>query len=449
MTPPPELTKIIALGAESTPDLARAASALSQGIESSERSLEDLVAAHDRDVSSKSSRLVIATNSIEELSGQLERALKYLETGKGKRILAGRGVFVSDDAVTGGTLAMLFPGQGAQSVSMLSELANRFDVVKDSFDEADAVLASTLGRPLTNYINGRVGTTPEEALKALTQTSITQPAILICDVAMLRLLAAHGVAPDVVAGHSLGEYAACVAASVMSVPDALRAVAERGKAMTHVTPKGTDPGWMAAIAAPLDEVEPILSGIEGYVIPANKNCQAQTIIAGESGAVERAMSRFDEEGYQTIRLPVSHAFHTSIVEPACGPLSSFLKSLDISPPKIPILANVTGTEYPTGVDAQEAVVELLGRQVASPVEFIAEVERMYDLGARTFLEVGPRRTLTSFVGKILGKRPHYALATNNPKRGDYRSFIEALAGLRAAGFALESTPTAPSAENPP
>jgi acyl transferase domain-containing protein len=292
---------------------------------------------------------------------------------------------------------------------------------------------------LTDYIYGRVGT-PEEAQQALTQTAITQPAILSCDVAMQRLLAEHGITPGIVAGHSLGEYAACVAASVMSAPDAMRAVAERGKAMTNATPDGTDPGWMAAIAAPLDEVEPVLEGVDGYVIPANKNCQSQTIIAGASSAVERAMGIFDDKGFQTIRLPVSHAFHTSIVEPACGPLSTFLKGLDIAPPKIPILANVTGAEYPSGPDAPSATVDLLSRQVASPVEFIAEVEKMYDLGARTFIEVGPRRTLTSFVGNILGKRPHQAIATNNPRKGDERSFIEALAGLKAAGFKVDTTP---------
>lgn len=448
MTTSPELTKLVAVGAESGSDLARKAKDLSHAIESHERSFDELVAENDRDVSSNPERLAIATRSVEELSDQLARASKFLETGKGKRMLAGRGVFVSDATVEHGLLAMLFPGQGAQSVGMLTDLADRFDVVAKTFDEADAVLEGTLGRRLTDFISGKVGKTPEEAQKALTQTSITQPAILCSDIAMLRLLAAHSLSPDIVAGHSLGEYAACVAASMMSVPDALRAVSERGKAMTHATPEGTDKGRMAAIAAPLEEVEPILSGIEGYVIPANKNCQAQTIIAGESSAVELAMSRFDEDGFQTIRLPVSHAFHTSIVEPACGPLSRFLKGLDISPPKIPILANVTGAEYPTGPDAPTAAVELLSRQVASPVEFISEVERMYELGARTFLEVGPKRTLTSFVSNILGKRPHYAFATNNPRRGDRRSFVEALAGLRAAGFSFAISPIAPPASNP-
>lgn len=430
--------KIAALGAASAPELAAAArdaARLAAGA-GDEAAFAEIVAALGRDVSNEPCRVAVATVGPVELAGQLEAAAAFLETGKGKRQLGGRGVFVGApdqpprDAE--GKVAMLFPGQGAQSVGMLAELAAAFDVVREVFDEADATLGPALGRPLTDYVFGR-GQTPEEAQQALTRTAITQPAILACDLALLKLLEAHGVAPDMAAGHSLGEYAACVAASVMSAGDALRAVAERGRAMTEATPPGTDPGWMAAVGAPLDQVLPLLARVDGYVIPANKNCSAQTIIAGASGAVERAMALFDEAGLQTVRLPVSHAFHTSIVEPASEALERFLRGLGLSPPTIPLLANVTGAEYPVGPGAPADAVKLLARQVASPVEFIAEIERLYELGARTFVEVGPRRTLTTFVGDILGKRPHLAVATNNPRKGDVASFCEALAAIVAGG----------------
>ena len=134
-------------------------------------------------------------------------------------------------------------------MGMFGELAQSHNVVQRTFDEADEVLAGALpgGKKLTDFIFGR-GAELEAATEALKQTAITQPALLACDVAMLRLLDELGLRPDMVAGHSLGEYAACVAAEVMSFSDALRAVAARGKAMSSATPEGIDPGWMAAVA---------------------------------------------------------------------------------------------------------------------------------------------------------------------------------------------------------
>ncbi len=387
-------------------------------------------------VTGRDYRLVTVSSSAAELGAQLSAAARFLDSGKGKRMLPGKGVFVNGPTDEPGLLAMLFPGQGAQYVGMLAELAFGFDEVRSCLDEADEVMLPLLERPLSNLIFGR-GVEREEAEQELIQTRVTQPAMLACDIAVLRLLKSHGVRPDVVAGHSLGEYAAAVAAKVMSFPDAMRTVAARAREMTSATPSDGDAGKMAALRASFEQVEELLNQVDGYVVAANKNCPIQTIVAGASGAVDQFMALADERGIVTKQLPVSHAFHSAIVEPACRPLAAFLRQIELQPPKIPVLANVTGREYPTGSGFDEEIVDLLSRQVASPVEFIAEIERMYEIGVRTFVEVGPGRTLSTFVSKTLGKRPHQIFATINPQKGEARSFLETLAGLIASGRDLE------------
>ncbi len=153
--------------------------------------------------------------------------------------------------------------------------------------------------------------------------------MLTADVALYRLLAQYGVKPDVVAGHSLGEYAACVASGVLSFPDALYAVSARGREMAHV--KVADNGKMATVAAGAHKVDPIIKDVPGYVIAANKNCHAQTVIAGESAAVVEAINRFTTLGIEAREIPVSHAFHSAIVAPAAKPLRKVSERIEHQP----------------------------------------------------------------------------------------------------------------------
>jgi acyl transferase domain-containing protein/phosphopantetheinyl transferase/acyl carrier protein len=363
----------------------------------------------------------------------VDRAVQALATGKGRSLLPNKGIFVHapEDPVPAGGLALVFPGQGSQWVGMGSELSRRFPVAAATLAEADAVMAPILGRPLSDYLFGQGfgegGDDPEAALR---MTTITQPAVLAVDVAIARVLARHGVRPDRVAGHSLGEYAAAVVAGVLRFGEALRIVAARGREMAAATPEGGDPGWMAAVAAPLDVVETVLGEVEGYVVPANKNSPDQTIVAGASDAVRQAMERFGARGINTVRLPVSHAFHTTVVASASVPLRRVLDRSDVSAPVIPIHSNVDAEVYPGDPDA---IRGLLARQVASPVEWIGIVERMAAAGVGTFVEAGPKRALTGFVGRILADRPVLGVAVNLPKRGEVRSLLEGLAALWASG----------------
>ncbi len=233
-------------------------------------------------------------------------------------------------------------------------------------------------------------------------------------------------------GHSLGEYGALVASGSLTFEDAL-AGGERPRPR-HDQGGGERHWQMAAVFAPLAEVERILKTIDGYVVIANVNSGQQSVIGGASKAVEQAMEIFLQAGYDVVPLPVSHAFHTSIVAPASEPLREMLSHLHMQSPRIPIVANVNGEFYPTGPDVVPQMLDLLAQQVASPVQFVKGLNTLYNAGARVFIEVGPKKALQGFAEEVLGERGDViSLFTNHPKVGDIPSFNQALCALYAAG----------------
>src|SRR5205823_1743694 len=208
------------------------------------------------------------------------------------------------------------------------------------------------------------------------------------DVALTRLLAGYGVRPDMVMGHSLGEYSALVAAGALDFGAALEAVSARGHEMASLQVE--DNGAMAAVFGPLPQIQRIVSEADGYVVVANVNSNAQAVIGGATAAVERAIAAFTAAGLTAQRIPVSHAFHTSIVAPASVPLREVLRRLGVRSPRLPVVANVTGEFYPPDAGT-DTMVEILGRQVASPVQFVTCLHTLYAAGARVFVEVGPKK----------------------------------------------------------
>ena len=239
--------------------------------------------------------------------------------------------------------------------------------------------------------------------------------------------------PDMTMGHSMGEYAALVASGGLSFEDGLDAVSARGRGMAQVAV--ADKGKMAAVFAPIAEVERILKTVNGYVVIANVNSNTQSVIGGASEAVEQASQIFLQAGYDVRELSVSHAFHTSIVAGASVPLIEMMGRLGLQSPRIPIVANVTGEFYPTGSDVVPQMIDLLGKQVAAPVQFIKGLHTLYDAGARVFVEVGPKKALQGFAEDVLGSDPDvFSLFTNHPKLDDLTAFNQALCGLYAAGL---------------
>ncbi len=378
----------------------------------------------------RSERLVIEYENRKELIARIEKSQKALEgdVPASWQPLGVQGIHRGSGKP--GQVAFMFPGQGSQYVNMLRDLRAMEPVVAETFREADAVMAPILGRPITNYIfvEGNDDAIAQAELR-LRHTDITQPALLAVHVSLLRVLAKYGFKPDMVIGHSLGEYAALVAAGVLNLTEALQVVSARGREMAKVA--AGDNGCMAAISAPLAEVERILKAIEGYVVIANINSPVQCVIGGETTAVDAAIASFLAEGMQATKIPVSHAFHTRIVAPASQPLRTVIASKNLQSPKIPIMANVTGKSYPTD---RQGILDILAAQVASPVRFVQGVQTLYEQGARVFVEVGPKRVLSGLVADILKNHPDiHVLATNHPRKGDLPSLNEALARLYAAG----------------
>ncbi|HRQ13822.1 MAG TPA: beta-ketoacyl synthase N-terminal-like domain-containing protein, partial [Promineifilum sp.] len=383
-------------------------------------------------------RLVIDFGDHEELLDRLQKARKVMgfDTPQAWKAMEAQGIFRGRGPKPG-KLAFLFPGQGSQYVNMGRELAAVSPTVQATLDEADAIMQPILGKPLTSYlfVDANDKAAVSQANFDLMQTEITQPSMLTLDEAIRRLLADYGFEPDMVMGHSLGEYGALVAAGVLPFAEALEAAAGRGREMAKV--KVDDNGWMAAVLAPFEIVEATLKEIDGYVVPANINSTSQAVIGGESKAVEAAIKLFQERGYQAMQLPVSHAFHTRIVAPASAPLRKMLDRMHITPPRLPLVANVTGDFYPA---SENEIKDLLEKQIASPVQWVKGLQTMHNAGVRTFIEIGPKRALRGFVKDVFGDRDDVvALMTNHPKGGELPTFNQALCGLYAAGYGAEES----------
>ena len=380
-------------------------------------------------------RVAIDYANAAELADKATNALRALAANQPAmwKALRAQGIFRGHGPAP--KVAFLYTGQGSQYVNMLQTLRAEEPIVAETFAEADRVMTPLLGKPLSKFIfvDNADADAVAKAEDDLRQTAITQPAVLATDLALTRLLAAYGIEPDFTMGHSLGEYGALVAAGALPFADSLEAVSARGRGMTQVAMK--DNGRMAAVFAPLEEIERILKTIDGYVVIANVNSNRQAVVGGGSQAVEQAMEAFQKAGYDVAALTVSHAFHTSIVAGASEPLRRVLERLHLESPRLPIVANTNGEFYPMGPGVVPKMLDILTQQVASPVQFVKGLRTLYDAGARVFIEVGPKKALQGFAEDVLGScSDSLSLFTNHPKVGDVAAFNQALCGLYAAGL---------------
>lgn len=313
-----------------------------------------------------------------------------------------------------GKIAFLFPGQGSQAVGMGVELRTNEPKCKEILDRAD----SRLGYSLTKIM----AEGPEEKLR---RTENTQPALVTMSIAVLELLKEENITPDYVAGHSLGEYSALVAAGSLSFEDAVYAVHNRGLFMEEAVPYG-EGAMSAVLGMEVDLLAEVCKEIQakGHVAElANLNCPGQIVISGSSEGVALCGERAKEKGAKrVIPLPVSGPFHSSLMKPAADKLEGVLKEINIKDAKVPVIANVTAKAQTDANEIEQKLVE----QVYSPVRWEETIRELQDLGVDTFIEVGSGNVLTGLVKKV--NRRAQAFAVND--RESLNKVVAKLEGVK-------------------
>ncbi|MGW2683212.1 SDR family oxidoreductase [Streptomyces sp. NPDC001414] len=377
-----------------------------------------LAAARRADASHEPVVAAVVARDPRELTGQLRQVLAG-EPGPAAGVhLAGA------RADADAKVAFLFPGQGSQRPGMLADLLVALPELRHYLRLGHAH-AGPLYPPAAFD-----DATRDRHRAALTDTRAAQPALGITGLAAHALLTAAGVRPDMAAGHSYGELVALAAAGALAPETLLALSTERAAAILAAA--GDEPGTMAAVSGAAADVERALrtAGIPDSVVVANHNSPEQSVISGPIAEVTEAVKLLREAGLGAKRIPVACAFHSPVVAGAAPRFAAALARAAVQPAEFPVWSNRTAAPYPADPGAVRAE---LAAQIGSPVAFAAQIEAMYQAGARVFVEAGPGTVLTRLVGQILGDRPHTTVACEPRADSGLRGWLDALARLAAAG----------------
>ncbi|MGW2747061.1 SDR family oxidoreductase [Streptomyces sp. NPDC001450] len=377
-----------------------------------------LAAARRADISHEPVRAAVVARDVDDLIGQL------------RRILAGEHEpAAGSPGAAEAKVAFLFPGQGSQRPGMLADLLVALPELRHYLHLGRAH-ADTLYPPAAFDEAAR-----ERRRADLTDTRAAQPALGITGLAAHAFLTAAGVHPDLAAGHSYGELVALSAAGALDPETLLELSTERASAILAAA--GDEPGTMAAVGAGAEDVARALraAGAPESVVVANHNSPEQSVISGPTAEVDSAVRLLREAGLGARRIPVACAFHSPVVAAAGERFAKVLADKAVRAPEFPVWANRTAAPYPHDADAVRGE---LAAQIGAPVAFAAQVEAMYEAGARIFVEAGPGTVLTRLVGQILGDRPHRTVACEPRADSGLIGWLDALAQLAIAGLPVRT-----------
>jgi len=383
-------------------------------------------------------RLAMVVGSLDDLREKITWTVDALNGNASAEAFAVKRVFFSETPMArGGTVAFLFPGQGSQYCGMLADLAIHFSSVRARFERATQVLANRLPRPLASYVfpPPRFRDEDREAdLDALTATTVAQPALGAAGMALYQLLVDCSVRPDMVAGHSYGEYAALCAAGAFDEDTLFNLSEARGRCIAGSW--NGEPGAMAGVAATQERTAAVVNAIDGVWI-ANINAPSQTIISGRRDAVALAIESFERAGIRSRRLPVASAFHSPLMQGARDEFGPIIERLRPHELRVPVFSNVSAAPYPDDITA---IGRLLTEQLVSPVRFADQIRAMYNAGARVFVELGPAHVLSGLVDQILDGQPHAAVPMDVKDRPGLLQLQIALGQLAAHGVPIDLDP---------
>ncbi|MEV6771940.1 SDR family NAD(P)-dependent oxidoreductase [Nocardia sp. NPDC051030] len=368
------------------------------------------------------SRAVVFGRDRDEL---LERLHVLADAGTGTDIVTG--------TLVAGQTAFLFTGQGAQRVGMGADLYSAFPAFATALDEVCAHLDPLLGGSLREVMF-------TDASGVLDRTEWTQPALFAFEVALYRLLESFGTAPDVLAGHSIGELSAAHVAGVLSLPDACALVAARGRLMGEL-PEG---GAMLAVAVDEARANGLIAGFDGRLSLAAVNTPSATVLSGDSDAIDAVERELTAEGIQTTRLRVSHAFHSARMDPMLAEFRAIAERLTYHPPRIPIVSTVTGEVAGESITTPE----YWEWQVRDTVRFAPAIATLLASGVRRFVEVGPDAILSAAINRYLAtdqalESSTSVVATSRRSNDQVPQLLSALARLHVTGGPVDWRPLLP------
>ena len=382
-------------------------------------------------------RLLMVCDNMAAIAKLFEQTLKALESGFDPDAVKIPNIYLGGPQ-NPGKLAFVFPGQGSQYLHMGRDIACTFPRAMHCLEDADKQLKSS--RRLSELIFPPHQQSPQEHARQeskLRNTENAQPAIGAISLAMFKLLQDFGIEPAATCGHSFGELTALCAAGWIDGSDLLELAATRGRLMAAAGGDQNPPrGSMLAVQAPLADIEALIAESGGNVVLANRNSPVQGVLSGPRADILEFEKTCKARKIKAVRLPVSAAFHSDQLQSAVQPFEDALKQVAIHPTAVEVFSNITAKAYPTDPDQVRA---LLGEQLIHPVDFVSEVENLYQSGFRTFVEIGPKSVLTGLISKTLQKRQFEAAAMDASAGAAYgvADLARLLSRLAAWGYPVD------------